>query len=249
MASEIPDPRCIKEVYDVWHARRAVAQEDIPLNPWHKTVLKLLPDLNGLSVLEVGCGSGAFSLLLAQKFSVAQITATDFSTAAIAVATERQSRTGGNVRFLVQDAQQMTLDEGQFDFVISCECLEHVPEPAKMCAEIARVLKPGGGWILTTENYFNGMLLAWLNSSFRKQPFDSGSGVQPHENFFLFWRVRRLLENAGLQVSHMESNHFQWLLLPRCAPDSLRTNDFQNAFLKRLFRPFGRHFTFKGTKA
>jgi 2-polyprenyl-3-methyl-5-hydroxy-6-metoxy-1,4-benzoquinol methylase len=234
--------------YDTWHARTA-GDEQIILHPWHRTVLKLLPDLANKSVLEIGCGSGAFSLELARRYLSANITAADFSPKAIEIARERQRQSGTNVEFLVEDAQRLTLPNDRYDFVFSCECLEHLPEPKKMCGEIARVLRAGGEWILTTENYFNGMLLSWLKSTVQQRPFDSGSGVQPHENFFLFWRVRRMLEKAGLQVCHMESNHFQWLLLPGVAPDKLRTDDFRSPLLKRLMRPFGRHFTFKGRKA
>src|SRR6185503_8546543 len=97
-------------------------------------------------------------------------------------------------QFCVEDAQALSFESASFDFVVSCECMEHVPQPALMAREIARVLKPGGGFVITTENYFNGMILGWLNAWLRRQPFDSGSGVQPHENFFLFWRVRRILE-------------------------------------------------------
>lgn len=237
------------EKYDSWHARRAAAREDLALHPWHRTVLKLLPDLAERSVLEIGCGSGSFSSLLAARYPKAKITAVDFSETAIEVARERQSQAGTQIEFLVEDAQQLTLPDQRYDFVFSCECLEHLPEPAKMCREISRVLKRGGEWILTTENYFNGMLLAWMKTLAERRPFDSGSGVQPHENFFLFWRVRRMLEKVGLRITHMESNHFQWLLLPGVAPDKLRTDDFESPFLKRLFRPFGRHFTFKGRKA
>ncbi|MEN3368661.1 MAG: 2-polyprenyl-6-hydroxyphenyl methylase / 3-demethylubiquinone-9 3-methyltransferase [Verrucomicrobiota bacterium] len=239
----------VRDQYDTWHARRAAAREDRTLRPWHRTVLKLLPDLNGLSVLEIGCGSGSFSLLLAARYPEAKITAVDFSERAIEAALDRQRQAGTRIEFMVKDAQRLTFPDGRFDFVFSCECLEHLPEPGRMCQEIARVLKPRGEWILTTENYFNGMVLAWLMSIAKRRHFDSGSGVQPHENFFLFWRVRRMVEQAGLEIRHMESNHFQWLLLPRVAPDKLRTDDFQTPFLRRLLRPFGRHFTFKGTKA
>jgi hypothetical protein len=92
------------------------------------------------------------------------------------------------------------------------------------------------------------MVLAWLAAWSRGRPFDSGSSAQPHENFFLYWRVKRLLEEGGLTVDYMESNHFQWLLLPGFAPHRLCTEDFDNAVFKRLFRPFGRHFTFEGRK-
>lgn len=239
-----------KASYDSWHARQAEGEASgkKTFDPWHQTVARRLPDLNGKKVLEVGCGRGDFAIWLAQQFPRAVITAVDFSDKAIAIAAARSRELGGAVNFRVEDAENLQLPERTFDQVISCECLEHVPHPAKMAGEICRVLKPGGRFILTTENYFNGMLLAWLDAWWRKKEFDSGSGAQPHENFFLFWRVQRILERAGLRVDHTESNHFQWLLLPRCAPDRLCTRDFDNPALKRLFRPFGRHFTFEGTR-
>jgi hypothetical protein len=113
---------------------------------------------------------------------------------------------------------------------------------------VARCLKREGSFVITTENYFNGMILAWIKSWLSKQPFNSGSGVQPRENFFLFWRVRRIIEKAGLTVTHMESNHFTWLLLPGFAPDRFFIEDFSRSALKRVFRPFGRHFTYRGIK-
>ena len=238
-----------KASYDTWHARQAQAESiKKSFDPWHQTVARRLPDLNGKNVLEVGCGRGDFAIWLAQKFPMAAITAVDFSGKAIEIAQARSGELKGGVTFQVEDAENLRLPDQAFDQVISCECLEHVPHPAKMAREIWRVLKPGGRFILTTENYFNGMVLGWMVSWWRNKAFDSGSGVQPHENFFLFWCVKRILERAGLNVEHMESNYFQWLLLPRCAPHRLCTKDFHNPALKRLFRAFGRHFTFEGAR-
>jgi len=180
-----------KSSYDTWHARQAsVEQSAAPaFHPWHQTVARRLPDLSRKKVLEVGCGRGDFAIWLAQKSPAAAITAVDFSDKAIAIANARSREMKAGVCFQVEDAENLRLPDGGFDQVISCECLEHVPHPEKMAGEIWRVLRPGGRFILTTENYFNGMLLGWLVSWWRKQPFDSGSGAQPHENFFLVWRV------------------------------------------------------------
>lgn len=106
-----------------------------------------------------------------------------------------------------------------FDYVISCECLEHVPHLKRWQGRWRSVLKPGGKFILTTENYFNGMLLAWLHSSLKSEPFDSGGSLQPVEHFFL--RVKKILERGGLRVEHMESNHFQWLASSHAAQQAL----------------------------
>jgi ubiquinone/menaquinone biosynthesis C-methylase UbiE len=237
--------------YNRWHQHRAVeesAQTEV-VYPWHRTVARLLPNLNSASVLEIGCGRGDFSLWLAQKYPLAAVTGIDFSDSAIAVALAKLSRRSLSLRFLVDDAENLNFPAETFDYIISCECLEHVPHPEKMVREMARVLKPGGKFILTTENYFNGMLLAWLNSWLKGKPMSSGCGLQPVEHFFLWWRVKKILERGGLRVEHTESNHFQWLLLPRTAPSKLCTEDFAGVFWKRVFRPFGRHFTYQGSRA
>jgi len=237
-----------REAYDLWHLQRAREESSVDhlSFPWHQTVARLLPDLNGLKVLEVGCGRGDFAIWLVRKFPRAMVTGIDFSEAAIMSARSKLSGNEPHLSFAVEDAEALRLPSSSFDQVISCECLEHVSSPKNMAEEIMRVLKPGGGFVLTTENYFNGMLLAWLVSWYQRHPFRSGSGTQPMENFFLWWRVKRILEAAGLHVEHMESNHFQWLLLPGVNPSRLCTADFSSNFCKRIFFPFGRHFTFQG---
>lgn len=172
--------------------------------------------------------------------------AVDFSDRSISIARTRSGTSYPRLHFEVCSAEALSCGDSTFDFVLTCECLEHVPDPARMACEICRVLRPGGTLILTTENYLNGMFLMWVKAWVTRKPIDTGSGIQPHENFFLFWRVKKLLEAAGLRIRHTESNHFQWLMLPRTNPAKLATLDFANPFLKRIFRPFGRHFTFVG---
>lgn len=241
-----------QERYDAWHRQRA--NTEVPFeglnHAWHLTAAKLSTDLQGrkVRVLEVGCGRGDFAMWLSNKYPQAEVVAIDFSKAAIQVAQSRAVATASTVNFKVDDAQKLSFEECSFDYVISCECMEHVPIPVQMAQEIYRVLRPGGQFILTTENYFNGLILAWIKTWLLRTPFNSGSGVQPHENFFLFWKVKKILEQSGLKVKHMESNHFQWLLLPRTDPAKMTTEDFANPRLRRFFRPFGRHFTFCGVR-
>jgi ubiquinone/menaquinone biosynthesis C-methylase UbiE len=234
--------------YDSWHRERAltdVAAQQL-IHPWHRSVAGVLRDVEG-RVLEIGCGRGDFAVWLAKTFPNAEIVGVDFSSVAIDIA-RGKVEAGAKLQFEVADAHDLRFASGAFDYIISCECLEHVANPAKVADEIHRLLRPGGTFVITTENYFNGMILMWLKTWIGGSKFDSGSGVQPHENFFLFWRVKKLLENAGLKVQHTESSHFQWLMLPRTAPSKLATKDFVNPFFKRLFRPFGRHFTFSGVR-
>lgn len=240
-----------KDRYDQWHAAMATAEHassGFNPQPWHKTALNLLPDLNDCDVLEIGCGRGDFAIELSRRYPRVRVRGVDFSEQAIDVARQKLSGVEAAIEFTVGDAEALPYEADSFDWIVSCECLEHVPSPAAMAMEMCRVLRPGGRFVLTTENYFNGMVLGWLNSLVKGIPFDSGSGVQPVEHFFLFFQVRRILRRAGFTIAHMESNHFQWLLLPGVNPAALCTMDVRSPILRRLFLPFGRHFTYLGEK-
>jgi SAM-dependent methyltransferase len=239
-----------QQAYDDWHRHLAAGEPEVeaPTHPWHVTVDRLLPDLSGQRVLEIGCGRGDFAIWLAGKHPGARISGVDFSPVAIEAAQRRAARAGAGVEFHVGDAEDLAFADATFDWVISCECIEHLHHPRRMAREMHRLLRPGGRFVLTTESYFNGMLLAWLKHWITGDPYNSGSGVQPHENFFLFWTVRRLLEHEGLEVTDTESNGYQWLLLPRTAPARLATREFTHPLARRVFKPFGRHFTFVGRR-
>ena len=199
-------------------------------------------------MLEIGCGRGDFSLWLAQRYPLATITGVDFSDTAVDVALAKVSSPRFKPSLSGRRRREPEFSRAVFDYVISCECLEHVPHPETMAREMARVLKPGGKFILTTENYFNGMLLAWLHSSLKSEPFDSGGSLQPVEHFFLWWRVKKILERRAKSRAHGKQP-LPVATLPRTAPSKLCTEDFGSAFLKVLFLPFGRHFTFWGSRA
>ena len=155
-----------KEIlYNSWHSSKS---EEEPVfktleDPWYQTVMRLLPNLNGKRVLEIGAGRGDFSIWLAKKYPDATIIGTDFSPSAIQIATEKSKPLFlNNLTFEVQNAESLTYVDNSIDYIISCETMEHVFHPNIMAKEMFRVLKNGGGFILTTENYFNGIILMWL---------------------------------------------------------------------------------------
>ncbi|HEY4109837.1 class I SAM-dependent methyltransferase [Puia sp.] len=234
----------IQQQYNEWHSATADFWED-PLNfQWYQTTNRLLPNLDNLDVLEIGCGRGNFSQLVKKKNPAVRLTAVDISEVAI----EAARKAPNGIRFQVADAENLAFPDASFDFIFSCETMEHLPHPERLPMEIFRLLRPGGKFIITTENYFNGMTMVWLKTWLKKEPFDSGSGAQPHENYFLFFRVASMIRKSGLKLTHTESNHFQWLMLPGVNPAKLCTQDFASPFLKKFFKPFGRHYTYSGSK-
>ncbi len=240
-----------EELYNDWHKTLGISESDFETlhQPWYQTVMKLLPDLNDKKVLEIGAGRGDFSIWLAKKYVRSNIVGTDFSPAAIRIAAAKVDGSLPNLTFQVENAEQLSFENETFDCIISCETMEHVLHPQIMANEMNRVLKKGGVFVLTTENYFNGMILMWFKTWITGKPFNSGSGVQPHENFFTFFHIRSYFRKAGMQFTHTESNHFQFLLLPGVAPYRLCVRDFKNPILKKLCKPFGRHYTYVGEKS
>lgn len=234
--------------YNQWH-ESVHGKEDpsiIKLEEWHKNVLQFLSSAKELRILEVGCGVGDFSLYLSQQG--ADVTAVDFSSQAIELAIRKAKAQNREVDFRVADAQNLPFENDSFDLIVSCECLEHIPAPQLALNEMYRVLKPSGRLILTTENYSNAILLYWLVCWLRKEPFNSGEQVQPIEHLFLFWRVRKMFQRAGLNVNRMLGSHHVFLLLPRCHPHTFVVERFKHPFITRLLRPFARHMTFAATK-
>lgn len=214
--------------------------------PWYKTVNSLLPDLSGKRILEVGCGRGVFASYLANRFPGAIITAVDFSPAAIDIA-KRAYGHQSNLSFQVENAESLSFADGSFDWYISCETMEHVHQPEFMMKEIRRVVKTDGKFVVTTENYFNAYALVWLKCWLQNRPFESGCGVQPHENFFLFPQLLFWFRRNGLRVLETRSNHYQWLVFPGVAPSRFCTLEVRGELLQWLCKPFGRHFTYMGT--
>lgn len=231
----------LKIAYDKWHKGVGATESNygLQLCQWHKEAFATFFDINQKSILEVGCGRGDFSLFLAEKG--AKVHGTDFSDSAIDIA-KAKLKGGGEVEFSVVDAQQMPFQDETFDVIYSCECLEHIPNPELALQEMFRTLKKGGIAVVTTENYSNGMYLLWLKSWITRKPFNSGSEIQPIENFFLYWKVKRMMEKSGFEVKKITGWHYVFFILP--GNINWIKESIKNSALKRILKPFARHMTF-----
>ena len=99
--------------------------------------------------LEIGCGQGAVTRLLAERYN-AHVVASDYDPAQVSLAQERLAGLGGPVEFRVVDARVMPFDDAQFNAVFSFGVLHHIPGGwREAVAETARVLKPGGWFVFT----------------------------------------------------------------------------------------------------
>jgi ubiquinone/menaquinone biosynthesis C-methylase UbiE len=108
-----------------------------------RALLARTGSLAGLRVLELGCGSGDLTLQLLD--AGADLTALDLSPAMVARARTRVERfvPQASVDLVTGPAEDTGLPEDSFDVVVGKWILHHV-DTARVAAEIARVLRPGG---------------------------------------------------------------------------------------------------------
>jgi len=107
-------------------------------------LLRILAPKAGEKILDVGCGQGYFSHLIAE--SGAQVVGLDIADELIKIAKEQA---GGNESFLVQSAEKMALvPSGKFDAAICILALQNIKNLQAAISEISRALKPNGRCVL-----------------------------------------------------------------------------------------------------
>jgi 2-polyprenyl-3-methyl-5-hydroxy-6-metoxy-1,4-benzoquinol methylase len=142
----------------------------------------------GMTVLELGCGTGHFTRELA--YSCAQIVAIDVSPDLLEIAKAQHS--APNVRYEIQNAYAMTYTDGTFDSAIGSSVLHHLEIEAAL-REIHRVLKLGGTIYFTEPNMLNPQIAIQKNVPWVKRIL----GDSPDETAFFRWPLYRLLEQTG----------------------------------------------------
>lgn len=131
------------EVYDKW--RSSQLGRTTERLEW-QTVLKLLGDVNGLRILDLGCGDGTFAIELARRG--AEVIGIDASRSMIEAACRRSSAQNLDVVFYQAKADAIPFAEGTFDAVVAITILCFVRDATPEFREIGRVLRPGGRLVI-----------------------------------------------------------------------------------------------------
>lgn len=104
----------------------------------------------GTTVLDVGCGIGGSSRILAKDYG--------FSVTGVTISPQQVKRAqeltpqGLDAKFKVDDAMALSFPDGSFDVVWSIEAGPHMPDKAVFAQELLRVLKPGGVLVVADWN-------------------------------------------------------------------------------------------------
>lgn len=134
----------------------------------------------GDTLLEAGCGTGRMTPTFAARCR--SVVAADFSFESLRVCRRKLLAAGiTNVDWIQADVCTLPLASEAFSKVVSCQVLEHIPTPdsrAKMVAELARVVRPGGNIVLS----------AYKHSLFTRL-FDKKEGA--HAGSIYYYRFHR----------------------------------------------------------
>ena len=109
-----------------------------------RKALGRLPSRPFGDALEIGAGTGYFSLNLLQAGMIERATATDISPGMLATLEENASGLGVEVRTAAAEAETLTFPDESFDLVFGHAVLHHIPDLERAFSEFARVLRPGG---------------------------------------------------------------------------------------------------------
>ena len=152
----------------------------------------------GLRALEVGCGTGLFTQLLAA--SGAQILAVDISADLLERARER-GLPAGQVRFLERRFEDCDTEE-PFDAVVGSSILHHLDLAAAL-PKLLSLLKPGGRLSFAEPNLMNPQILVM----YRFRSFFPE--VSPDEEAFTRWWIEGRLRRTGF--TQIRTRPFDWL--------------------------------------
>jgi ubiquinone/menaquinone biosynthesis C-methylase UbiE len=113
--------------------------------------------------LEIGSGTGYFSLNLMQQGLIGRLTATDISPGMLSQLASTAEGLGlEGVTTVVTEAETLPFDDESFDLVLGHAVLHHIPDLDRAFAEFKRVLRPGGRMVFAGEPSRYGDRLAAL---------------------------------------------------------------------------------------
>lgn len=176
------------------------------INPLRTEYINLHSPVNGLKVLDVGCGGG----LISEAMSAfgADVTGIDMGEAPLSVAKLHLLESGETVEYIKITAEELAEQRPeQYDIVTCLEMLEHVPDPSLVIDACAKMVKPGGDVYFSTINRNpKAWLMAIVGAEYVLNMLPKGTHeynklIKPSE-------LCEYARNAGLELQRMIGLHY-----------------------------------------
>lgn len=175
------------------------------LREWHvKRELRRLvgADRAVRKLYDAGSGFGQYSYYCATRFPGVSILAVDVKEEQIADCRRFFTSAGiGNVEFAVEDLTEPN-HEKEFDFVLSVDVMEHIPDDVTVFRNLHRALKPGGCLLVNTPSNLGGSdVESPDDESFIGEHARNGYGVE---------EIRTKLRSVGFSVEQITFTYGPW---------------------------------------
>ncbi len=116
--------------------------------------LSHLEKIKPAQIVELGCGGGRNAGELLKKYPSADVTAIDYSDVSVGIATEYNAEEirKGRCKVMQGDVSALSLPEEKYDLATAFETIYFWPGLEKCFAQVAKVLKPGGVFMIVNES-------------------------------------------------------------------------------------------------
>lgn len=153
--------------------------------------------LDGLDILDIGCGGGILTESLARLG--AEMTGIDPAATNIAVARLHAEESGLTISYLATTAETLAAERRRFDIVLAMEVVEHVRDVKAFVATAASLVRPGGVLVMATLNRtLKSFALAIVGAEYvlRWVP----RGTHDWDRFVTPRELRLALRGAGMKI-------------------------------------------------
>jgi ubiquinone/menaquinone biosynthesis C-methylase UbiE len=128
------------------------------------------------AILDVGCGTGKLLRAASARFPGARLDGVDAAPEMVRVA-QAIAPAGAGITFRLSGAESLPFGDGEFDLVFSTMTFHHWADQSKGVAEVARVLAPGGRWLLA--DFIASGVMKYVRRVFRLTRFRERRDLYP----------------------------------------------------------------------
>lgn len=170
-----------------------------------RTFLAAIPFPAEARVLEVGCGTGVLTRMIARRPCIGEVVGVDPAPSLLSRARALAAEIP-NIRFEEADGRSLPFDPLSFDVVVFDSTLSHVPEPERALCEAYRVLRPLG-WLATFDGDYSTTTVALCDHDPLQACADMTMANSVHDRW-LMRRLASLVRDCGFQVIDFRSHGF-----------------------------------------
>lgn len=221
--------KAARAFYDDDAARRSTHDGSDPIiRRRNELVVSLLA--GGRRCLDIGCGSGGLGSVLLTRFGSAM--GVDLS---LTLAVHASARGVKAVNADLDDGE-LPFADASFDAVTCCDVLEHVFDPVALVRRVARVLRPGGQFVVSVPNirYWPRLKTLLLHGYFPRTTGDPQGYDGGHLHYFATRNLVEVFGQAGMRDIRTYGFNADPSRRARLVSYSLRTPG-----LRRVGREFG----------